>query len=455
MLKSLRFVFIDNWTEAHTTIAHDEFKYSSLAEMVNKCKSETGGFVFNGIVQIRPSTVALKVNAAHAKLAKAALDEFLPYACQTAHPSSPPTMRLNGLHLAPSLAPIPRNQWSQRLPPRSSKRVHIPSGQPAPHQGRQVSVTEASTTSTLTTMSNALQQLTEQMAKGFASVCTMQDTVASLTDQLQQERQQSAQLRQQVSKLEDDLTQLSTTVKSIQAQTSSSAPNFTASVFQNILETSLGNFADGILNSQSQPSMSQASLSQETVSQASISSKSPKRPISPSSATPRSKRLQRNALELQECNAHIKAISILHDETTPSQLTTAFEYTQASEQSCTDATVTESVQLDDKVSTSTPEDFAVSSEFETMAAKMAEVTKEAEAASSVITINDSTVSAPLTQQSLAQSQELSSAFKGGFTTPTRSLQTPFSPVANNTRRKKSLHQVPQASVAKQNAGGQS
>ena len=422
-LKGLRFVFIDNWTEAHTTIEHEGYAYSTLANTVATCKGSTGGLVFNGLVQIRPSTIALKVNAAQAKLAKETLEAFLPYAHQTAHPSSLPILRLNGLHLAPSLAPIPRNSWGQQLPPRSSRQVSTPPGRPAPHQGRQVTIADASTTSTLTTMTHSLQQLTEQMAKGFASVTTMQTTVASLTEQLQQERQHSAALSKQVSKLEDNLSKLSVTVSGILNQATNFAPPaFTPEIFQTILEQALGSFAEGFVNASSQASSSQSSPQ----SSSQLSPRTPTRSLSPSSAqafTPQSKRLRRNESDLDQCEQHMDNfrgdLPPIEDsqETLTTSATTAFDYVLNEwDDDSPQASLSMQVRLDQL---NQSDDGALKS-----------------VSPVVLTITDSSVPAPATQPACG--------------TPS---QPPFSPVARNTRQKKPITQAPQAPVDKQWAGG--
>jgi uncharacterized phage infection (PIP) family protein YhgE len=304
---------------------------------------------------------------------------------------------------------------------------------------------DASTTSTLTSMTNSLQLLTEQMTKGFASVNSMQNTVASLTEQLQQERQHSATLREQVSKLEADFSNLSATVGAIQAKSTSNESTFTPSVFKDILVEALGSFTEGLLTSQTQSSMSQTS--QQT----------PKRSRSLSSEqafTPKSKRLQRNARDLDQCEqlmdqfrGEVPPMENSQDQL-PSQATTEFDYDL---KEWDDDSPQAAKRFQDRLDQlNQPDEGDVASPV------LGTVEPTTADTSSVITITDSSVSAPATQPRGGSSSKsyLASAFVGDFKTPNKGSSTNlFSPVAGNTRQKKPLSTAPHAPVEKQWAGG--
>jgi hypothetical protein len=277
-------------------------------------------------------------------------------------------------------------------------------------------------------MTHSLQQLTEQMAKGFASVTTMQTTVASLTEQLQQERQHSAALSKQVSKLEDNLSKLTVTVSGILNQATNFAPPaFTPEIFQTILEQALGSFAEGFVNASSQASSAQSSPQP--------SPRTPTRSLSPSSAqafTPQSKRLRRNESDLAQCEQHMDNFRgdlppiDATQETLTKSATTAFDYVLNEwDDDSPQASLSMQVRLDQL---NQPDDGALKS--------VSPVVLTTTDNSSLTTITDSSVPAPATQPACG--------------TPS---QPPFSPVARNTRQKKPITQAPQAPVDKQWAGG--
>ena len=206
----------------------DTFSHKSLFNMISSCRGATGGFVFAGATQVRPTSVAIKVHAAHAQIAIPLLEELIKVARPTTHISAQPKLRLRGLQLppvSPPLAPIRQNQWNNPHPsfflppPPQFPPLQPPLNRAPPLQSHVRSVAiagESSLCSSLTTLTTSMTKLNEDMRVGFIEMKSMTTIVHSLTDQLNEEREEKKKLRAEIVSLADTVNTLTNKVTQIE-----------------------------------------------------------------------------------------------------------------------------------------------------------------------------------------------------------------------------------------------
>jgi hypothetical protein len=190
-------VNIDNWTASMSSRAIKGCVYESLAKIVQCAEGANGEKVFDGMNQIRPSTVAITVKSAHVKQAQGILQEMLTFARAQSHISNKPVLRGSKLQTVIDRTQ-PQSQQSSQLNVNSfpSLQAHgLPSGplgqwsrgpplqvqhpQSLPSYGTQVTV--QGEMSTQTSLTNSVATLVEKMDNGFTQMQLMGEAVTKLT----------------------------------------------------------------------------------------------------------------------------------------------------------------------------------------------------------------------------------------------------------------------------------